>query len=68
MNLYFQFLTQNQSIDAIEMILLPALLQPAQPLGGRLKVSKEGWYAPLSFPTLKRLPSGAQRHASKSWK
>jgi hypothetical protein len=65
MNLYFQFLTQNQSADAIEMILLPALLWPAQPLGGSLKMSAEGVISRSKFSELEAV---AAKRAKKRFK
>jgi hypothetical protein len=42
MNLYFQFLTQNQTVEAAQMLALTAVLTQAFELKGRTKVCAQG--------------------------
>jgi hypothetical protein len=55
MNLYFQFLTQNQSASAIDLIQLPALLVPGQTVAGKTKMSAGGKLLHSKFSSIETL-------------
>jgi hypothetical protein len=55
MNLYFQFLTQNQSASAIELIQLPALLVSGQAIAGKTKMSTGGKLMHSKFSSIETL-------------
>ncbi|MBE0541158.1 MAG: hypothetical protein IH623_07215 [Verrucomicrobia bacterium] len=55
MNLYFQFLTQNPTAEAIKLIEIPALFSQNKPLGGRVKVSSEGVISGSKFLRIEAL-------------
>ncbi len=52
MNLYFQFLTQNQTVDAVDLIQLPSLFLAQGEFVGTAKVSSEGVVTQFKFKAL----------------
>ena len=61
MNLYFQFLTQNQSTSAIDLIQLPALLTSGQAVAGKTKTSAGGKLLHSKFSSIETLPAKLAR-------
>ncbi len=61
MNLYFQFLTQEKSANAVEVIQLPTLLWPGQSLGGKAKVSAEGVISHSTFARIEALSANKSK-------
>jgi hypothetical protein len=55
MNIYFQFLTQNQSASAIDLIQLPALLVSGQAIAGKTKTSTGGKLLHSKFSSIETL-------------
>jgi hypothetical protein len=60
MNLYFQFLTQNQSTEAIRLIQIPCLMWQS-PLAGMARLSTEGVISRVRFTELESLSSRLQK-------
>jgi hypothetical protein len=57
MNIYFQFLTQNQSLAATDLIRLPALLGSEQTITGKTKMVAGGKLTNSKFSSLETLSS-----------
>jgi hypothetical protein len=55
MNLYFQFLTQNQSVSAVDLVQLPALMFSGQAVPGKTKMSTGGKLLHSKFTDLENL-------------